>query len=410
MIALSLNYQKEKKIMSRKKIVLAISGLFLSAIVVSACASASTAATAPAAATQAPVKTVDASKATSAADFGGMEGLIKAAQAEGKLTTITLPRDWCNYGEIMDTFGKKYGIELTNLNPEGGSADEIEAIKANKDSKGPQAPDVIDIGLAYGPQSKQDGLITPYKVIGWDTIPADNKDAEGYYYGDYYGVMTIQVNADAVKDVPKDWKDLLDPKYKGQVALAGDPRASNQAAQTVYAAALANGGSLDNVGPGLEYFKQLNAAGNLLPVIADSGTFAKGETPITFAWDYLGLAAKENNKDNPTTLVIIPKSGQFGGYYVQAISAYAPHPAAARLWEEYLYSDEGQLLLLKGFCHGMRYSDLAQRGVVPAELAARVPAPESYAKAVFPNLDQLSKVREDVKNQWDSVVGVNYSK
>ena len=148
----------------------------------------------------------------------------------------------------------------------------------------------------------------------------------------------------------------------------------------------------------------------MLPVIADSGTFAKGETPITFAWDYLGLAAKETNKDNPKTLVVIPDSGQFGGYYVQAISAYAPHPAAARLWEEYLYSDEGQLLLLKGFCHGMRYSDLAKRSVVPAELAAKVPAPESYAKAVFPNLDQLSKVREDVKNQWDSVVGVNYPK
>jgi putative spermidine/putrescine transport system substrate-binding protein len=396
--------------MSSKKSVLAISVLLLIAIVVSACAPTSSAATAPAAATQAPAKAIDASKSMSAADFGGMDGLIKAAQAEGKLTTITLPRDWCNYGEIMDTFGKKYGIEVTDLNPEGGSADEIEAIKANKDSKGPQAPDVIDIGLAYGPQSKKDGLITPYKVIGWDTIPADNKDAEGYYYGDYYGVMTLQVNADVVKDVPKDWKDLLDPKYKGQVALAGDPRASNQAAQTVYAAALANGGSLDNIAPGLEYFKKLNAAGNLLPVIADSGTFAKGETPITFAWDYLGLAAKENNKDNPKTLVIIPESGQFGGYYVQAISAYAPHPAAARLWEEYLYSDEGQLLLLKGFCHGMRYSDLAKRGVVPAELAAKVPAPESYAKAVFPNLDQLSKVREDVKNQWDSVVGVNYPK
>ena len=394
--------------MSSKKSVLAISILLLIAIMVSACAPASSAVTAPTAATPAPAMAIDASKATSAADFGGMDGLIKAAQAEGKLTTIALPRDWCNYGEIIDTFGKKYGIEVTGLNPEGGSADEIEAIKANKESKGPQAPDVLDIGLAYGPQAKAEGLIAPYKVIGWDTIPADTKDADGYYYGDYYGVMTIQVNADAVKDVPKDWKDLLDPKYKGQVALAGDPRASNQAAQTVYAAALANGGSLDNIGPGLEYFKQLNAAGNLLPVIADSGTFAKGETPITFAWDYLGLVAKENNKDNPTTLVIIPESGQFGGYYVQAISAYAPHPAAARLWEEYLYSDEGQLLLLKGFCHGMRYSDLAQRGVVPAELAARVPAPESYAKAVFPSLDQLSKVREDVKNQWDSVVGVNY--
>src|SRR5205085_5154151 len=137
------------------------------------------------------------------------------------------------------------------LNPDGGSGDEIEAIKANKDNKGPQAPDVIDVGFAFGPSAKKDGLIQPYKVSTWDTIPDDLKDADGSWYGDYYGVLSFEVNKDVVKNSPQDWADLLKPEYKGQVALAGDPKASSQAINGVYAAALANGGSLDNAQPGL---------------------------------------------------------------------------------------------------------------------------------------------------------------
>ena len=47
--------------------------------------------------------------------------------------------------------------------------------------------------------------------------------------------------------------------------------------------------------------------------------------------------------------------------YVQAISAYAPHPNAAKLWMEYLYSDEGQNLWLKGYCNPIRYDDMVAR-------------------------------------------------
>ena len=69
----------------------------------------------------------------------------------------------------------------------------------------------------------------------------------------------------------------------------------------------------------------------------------------------------------------VPASGRFGGVYVQAISTYAPHPNAAKLWMEYLYSDEGQLIWLKGYCHPIRYDDLVARGVVPADQLAKLP-------------------------------------
>lgn len=380
----------------RSKLTLQVLSLLAAlAVVLAACGPAAT-----------PAPKVDWSQMKSAAEGGGMEALIAAAQAEGELNVIALPDDWCNYGEMMSTFSNKYGIKVNSINPEAGSADELQAIIDNKENKGPQAPDVIDVGPAFGPLAKEQGLITPYKVTTWDTI-AGVKDPEGYFYTDYNGVLVIEVNLDVVKDVPQDWADLLDPKYKGQIALAGDPRSSNQAAQTVYAVALANGGSLDNVQPGLEFFKELNARGNLLPLIANTGSIAKGETPITFQWNYLALANAEAFNGNPPLQIVYPKSVSWGGYYLQAISAYAPHPAAARLWQEFLYSDEGQLIWMKGYCAPARLGDMLQRGVVPDDLKEKLPAPEIINSAVVPNSDQLSAARELIKNQWDSVVGLD---
>ncbi len=342
----------------------------------------------------------------SAADGGGMDALVAAAKAEGELNVITLPRDWCNYGEMIDTFGTKYGIKVNSLNPDGGSADELQAIIDNKENKGPQAPDVLDIGPAYGPLAKEQGLITPYKVETWDTIEGTN-DPDGYYFVDYNGVMVLEVNTDIVSEVPTSYADLNDEKYVGQVALAGDPRASNQAAQSVYAASLANGGSLDDIQPGLEFFKALNEKGILLPLIADSGLIGKGETPITFQWSYLANANKDSFAGNPNIEIVYPSDVNWGGYYYQAISAYAPHPAAARLWEEFLFSDEGQTIWVKGYCAPSRLADLNARNVISDEMKAKLPDPALLVDSIVPSGDQLSAARAAIKEQWDSVVGVD---
>lgn len=346
----------------------------------------------------------DAPAATEAPAADPMADLIAAAQAEGMLTTIALPHDWCNYGEVIDVFKEKYGLEVNELNPDAGSADEIEAIKANKDNTGPQAPDVIDVGFSFGDSSKAEGLIQPYKVSTWDTIPDDAKDPEGYWYGDYYGVLAFLVNTDVQPDVPQDWADLLDPKYNGQVALSGDPRASNQAIQSVYAAALANGGSLDNAQPGLDFFAELNTAGNLIPLIANNGLVATGEIPVRITWDYNALSAIDSFEGNPNATVVVPATGRFAGVYVQAISAYAPHPNAAKLWMEFLYSDEGQTLWMKGYCHPIREADMRARGVIPDDLLAKLP---DVSGAVFPSLAQLNAARDLITTNWDSAVGAD---
>ena len=338
------------------------------------------------------------------------EDLVKAAKAEGELTVIACPHDWVNYGEIFEKFAAKYGIKLNELNPDGSSAEELEAIKANKNNKGRQAPDVVDVGLSFGPEMKKDGLVAPYKVKTWASIPASVKDPDGYWYGDYYGALAFEVNTDLVKNPPKDWADLLKPEYKGQVALAGDPRLANQAIMAVAAASVANKGSFTNVMPGLEYFKKLNEAGNFVPIIAVPGTVASGETPITIRWDYNALSNRDKSAGNPNIGVIIPASGVVAGVYVQGISAYAPHPNAARLYMEYLYSDEGQLLWLKGYGHPVRFADLVKRKVVPADLAAKLPPAASYAKAMFPSIDEQEASKKGIADNWDKVVNVNVSK
>jgi len=220
-------------------------------------------------------------------------------------------------------------------------------------------------------------------------------------------VLAFEVNSTIVKNPPAEWADLLKPEYKGQVALSGDPRVSNMAILSVYAATIAAGGTAQNMAPGLEFFKTLNTSGNFVPVIAKPGTVANGETPITIMWDYLALGAKDTFAGNPEITVIVPSGAVVAGVYVQGISAYAPHPNAAKLWMEFLYSDEGQLLWLKGYVHPIRYNDMAARGVIPADLAAKLPPAELYTKAIFPSLTDQTAIKEYIVANWDTVVGVD---
>lgn len=236
----------------------------------------------------------------------------------------------------------------------------------------------------------------------WDTIPDHVKDPGGFWYGGYYGVMAFEVNSDAVP-VPAAWSDLLDPEYLGKVALAGDPRVSNQAILAVYAASLANGGSLDDAGPGLDYFAQLNDIGNLAPVIGESQSIAEGETPLTIRWTYNALPNRDANDSLVPIEVVVPAAGRLAGVYVQAISTSAPHINAAKLWMEYLFSDDGQTSWLEGYCFPIRYDDLIERRVVPGDLAARLP---DVTGTAFPSVDQLGAARELITTNWEVVVGI----
>ncbi|HSL97854.1 MAG TPA: ABC transporter substrate-binding protein [Candidatus Deferrimicrobiaceae bacterium] len=333
--------------------------------------------------------------------------LLAAAEAEGgTLTTIALPRDWCNYGALIDAFEAHTGLAVNELAPNSGSSDEIEAIRASEGNPGPAAPDVVDVSLPFGPFAADQGLLAPYKVRAWDAIPASSKDPDGRWHGGYFGVTSFEVNTAFVDRPPTDWPDLLASEYANQLALPGDPRHSNQAMMAVYAASLGNGGSLDDARPGLDLFRQLAESGNLLPTIATATSSASGETPITIRWTHHSLPSRDATAaaEGPRIEIVVPASGPLGQLSVQAISAHAPHPSAAKLWMEFLYSDEGQLLWLEGYCHPVRFEHLVAEDKIPAGLLARLP---DVSGVRFPTLAQLDAARELIEGQWDAVVGVD---
>jgi putative spermidine/putrescine transport system substrate-binding protein len=351
--------------------------------------------------TEAPTEAATEAPAEGAAN---MDELIAAAQAEGMLTTIALPHDWCNYGAVIEGFKAKYGLEVNELDPGAGSGEELEAIRANQNNPGPQAPDVIDVGLAFGPTAKEEGLIQPYKVSTWDEIPEGAKDPDGYWYGDYYGVLSFEVNTAEVANPPAEYADLLNPEYNGQVALSGDPLSSNAAILSVWAAGLATGATGEEAASaGLEFFKQLNEAGNFVPIDGDSRTVGIGETPILIDWSYNSIANDVTLAGNPDLETVVPAEGRLAGVYVQAISAYAPHPNAAKLWMEYLYSDEGQLGWASGFCHPIRFEAMSAAGTIPEDVLAQLPSTEG---AYFPTIEEIEAARTVITEGWPEVVGV----
>ncbi len=132
------------------------------------------------------------SKATSAAAFGGLSGLVKAAKKEGTLNVITLPNNWANYGNIIKDFSKKYGIKIVSENPEGSSQDEINAVNSLKGQS--RAPDVLDLGTSFAINAAKDGLLAPYKVQSWANIPSTAKASNAAWWDDYGGYVAIGYN------------------------------------------------------------------------------------------------------------------------------------------------------------------------------------------------------------------------
>lgn len=338
---------------------------------------------------------VDAKTATSAEDFGGMEGLIKAAQEEGELNVIALPPDWANYGEIIETFAQKYDIKVNSAQPDAASQDEINA--ANQLKGTDRAPDVFDLGQSVALANTD--LYAPYQVETWDSIPDEFKDADGAWVNDYGGFMSIGYDSEKVPDV-ESLEVLLGADFKGKVALNGDPTQAGAAFSGVVMASVANGGSADDIAPGVEFFGKLKDAGNFLPVDPTPATVESGQTPVVIDWDYLNASLASTI---PSWKVVVPAEAVIAGYYYQAINADAPHPAAARLWQEFLYSDEGQNLWLKGGARPVRADAMADEGTIDQELFDALPPVEG--EPVIPTVEQTEKAAAYLADNWAKVIG-----
>lgn len=366
-------------------------GIALATTAVIALTSCASATDAPAAGDDA----VDAASATSVEDFGSFADLEAAAKEEGQLNVIALPRDWANYGEILDLFAEKYPeITINEASPGVSSAEEIQAAETNKGLD--TAPDVFDLGLTVALQNTD--AFAPYKVQTWDDIPDELKEPTGLFVGDYGGYMSIGYDSSKF-EAPAELSDLLSADYKGAVAINGDPTQAGAAFAAVGLATVQSDGTLDDFQPGIDFFADLQKAGNLLKVDVTTATVASGETPVVFDWDYLNAA---HTADNPNWKVEVFDGTGYAGYYNQAINVDAPNPAAARLWQEFLYSDEVQNLWLKGGARPVRMEAMTEAGTIDEKLAAALP--EAPEETVVPTEEQSENAGTLLGEKWAAAV------
>ena len=333
-----------------------------------------------------------------------MAALVAAAKKEGKLNVVALPANWANYGSIIKAFEKKYHIKINSENPNGSSAEEIQALTSDKGRS--SDPDVIDVGTSYAITAKSEGLLAPYKVSTWNEIPTGLKQTGGYWFDDYGGYVAIGCNTKTVTTCPTSFKDMLTETgangYK--IGLNDSPLTSNSALAAVLAAAVANGGSLSNVAPGVSFFATLNKNGAFVNTIASSTTAESGTTNIIIWWDYLqangGIAV-------PGWKVVVPSDVLMGEYYSQGINSGGPNPAAARLWEEYLYSVTGQNLWLKGGARPAELAYMQAHGTATKSLVAALPALPKGQTPLFPTNQQITNAATVVNNTWAAQVGAS---
>ncbi|MET1042600.1 MAG: ABC transporter substrate-binding protein [Microbacteriaceae bacterium] len=340
---------------------------------------------------------VDASSATSAEDFGGFDALVAAAEAEGELNVIALPDTWANYGEIIALFEDTYDITVNSADPDVSSAEEIQAAENLKGQD--TAPDVFDLGSAVALDSLD--YFAPYQVETWDDIPAEYKEETGLWVYDYTGLMSIGYDSDAVP-APESLDDLLGADYKGKVAINGDPTQAGAAAAAVQLVALQSGGTADDIQPGIDWFAQLNDAGNFLPLDPTPATIASGETPVVFDWSYNNLAEAKANEGQRNWEVTVLPGVAVGSYYNQAINVDAPNPAAARLWQEFIFSDDVQNLYLEAGAYPVRLAAMVEDGTVDQDALDSVgEAPEDLVQFTAEQTEAASAL---LAEQWAAAI------
>ncbi|HEX9036702.1 MAG TPA: extracellular solute-binding protein [Ktedonobacterales bacterium] len=343
--------------------------------------------------------------AAPAVNLGGpiaMQTLIQKAKTEGSLQAIGIPPEWADYADILSGFAAKYVPVDYKAEAEYSSAQEVEVFKQSKlHAHG----DIADVGFKWGPVVIQQGLVSPYKHSHWADIADELKDPNGNWCTEYWGAQAFVVNTNIVKNPPTSFADLLNNSYPNMVGIDGDPRQATDALIAVYSAALAKSGSIDSIQPGIDFFAALKKKGNFTLARANEANIAKGEVAISIIWDYLGLGYRDKYQNNPNLQVVIPSDGSIAGPYILILNKTAPHPYAARLWSEYIFSDEGQLFFLKGYAHPARYQALATAGKIPADLAAKLPSADSYKNVKFvADISKLTAAADALNANWQSQV------
>ena len=346
---------------------------------------------------------------TTAGGGGGSDDPLAALYQEcldngAKENLIALPDEWANYKGILASFGEKYpGVEYPVANPDASSADEMNAVETLSGQA--DMPDNVDVSPAIAQEMVDKGLFEPYTLSVDSEVPAGLKDADHNWSAAYYGIMAIITNTTIVPNAPTTFADLAKPEYKGLVSLNGDPRESGAAFAAVMAASFANGGSADDILPGIQFFADLKASGNLGGTDVTKETMLSGETPIAIDWSYNVPGLRADLEDAGLTVEVnFPSDGIYGGFYGQGVIKNSPHQACSKLWLEHIFSDEGALGYLEGGAVPARIDTLVQQGIVTDAMKTNLPPDELLSQVSFLTPNQIAAAKQVLADNWGPMV------
>jgi putative spermidine/putrescine transport system substrate-binding protein len=298
--------------------------------------------------------------------YPGEKALYELAEKEGLVVSFDTGPEWANWKALFREFKKRYPeLELT-YNDLGSAAT---VVALDKSRRRPQADTAYYFAASAVDAVKKD-VVAPFKPVGFDKLPPVFREAEGRWFTIHTLNIAFIVNKKLVRNVPTGWADLLKPEYKNTVVYL-DPRTTGVGQVAVFAAAYANGGSVDNVKPGTDYLAQLHTAGNVLRIEGTTpyAKFLKGEIPIWISYENDGLKAKHVDGMGDAAEVVIPREASVAAPYAISLVKNGPNPNAGKLWLNFIMSELGQTLFAQGFVRP------AVPGVkLPADVLAKMPA------------------------------------
>jgi putative spermidine/putrescine transport system substrate-binding protein len=286
------------------------------------------------------------------------------------------PPEWADWATQIKAIKDKTGVTVPPDNKNSGQS--LSQMIAEKASP---VADFAYLGVTFGIEAKKDGVTAPYKPAGWNEIPNDLKDPDGYWFTIHSGTMGLMVNVDALrgKPVPHSWQDLLKPEYKGLIGYL-DPASAFVGYVGAVAINQAMGGTLDNFTPAINYFKALQQNKPMVPKQTSYARLLSGEMPILLGYDFDAYRAKYKDKAN--VAFVIPSEGTVTVPYVVSLVKNGPNPANAKKALDFLLSDQGQAIWANAYLRPVRASAIskeAQSRFLPAADYARAKAVD-YAK------------------------------